>query len=519
LESRLLGADFAYSPTTSDRGPGLSTMKRNVSTHMPPSVLRSLERLGADIRIARLKRNLTAAQLASALQIHRSTLSRVEAGDPMVALGIYAGVLHALGLGTPFADAADPRRDEHGLLLDLQRLPQRARADRRQPLRSPMLRRPAAPDRTLRIGVLGVMSGPAAPWGMVNRHCAEITAEMYNDAGGIDIGGERFKIEVCCFDDVLSALRAAEGARHLTETEGVRYIIGPNVEQTMSAVLPIVERNRAMVFPYSFTRSLYRPPRGNAVLCQVAGYQAIPSIYRHLMRKQGVETISLVAPATAEGLRQRQDASRIATSLGMRVVCESATYRVGADDLESAVEPAVARRPDILALPNVAPLDASRLIGRARDLGFRGLITTESAQDIEHLISTLGADADGIVMVGGASLPETRSRRMEDFMQRFVRRVGAWNDEAGTKAYALEFVLGTLQVAGKAALDDIGPFKAAIPHFAIDNPLARTRASMAYVGAGEFERKRQIGIPLVVNTIRKGRLETLFTQQPEEFLL
>ena len=41
---------------------------------------------------------------------------------------------------------------------------------------------------------------------------------------------------------------------------------------------------------------------------------------------------------------------------------------------------------------------------------------------------------------------------------------------------------------------------------------------MAYVGAGEFRHKWQIGIPLVVNTIRKGQLETLFTQQPEEFL-
>jgi len=41
---------------------------------------------------------------------------------------------------------------------------------------------------------------------------------------------------------------------------------------------------------------------------------------------------------------------------------------------------------------------------------------------------------------------------------------------------------------------------------------------MSYVGAGEFQQKRQIGIPLVVNTIREGRLETLFVHQPEEFL-
>ena len=493
-------------------------MKRDLSLHLSPSVLRSLERFGADIRIARLKRNITAAHLAAALGVHRSTLGRVEAGDPMVALGIYAGVLHALDLGTPFAEAADPRRDEHGLLLDLQRLPQRARTERRLPVRSPAVHRVARAERTLRIGVLGVMSGPAAPWGLVNQHCAEIAAEVHNEAGGIDIGGERFKIEVRCFDDRLSAARAAEGARHLTEVEGVRYIIGPNVEQTMAAALPIVERNRAMLFPYSFTRSLYRPPRGNAVLCQIAGYQAIPSIYRYLISKNGVNTVAFVAPATAEGLRQRQDASRIATSLGMRVVCENATYRVGAENLESAVEIAVSRRPDVLALTNAAPLDASRLIGRARDLGFRGLITTESAQDVDHLLSTLGSDADGLVMVGGASLPDARSRRMEDFVQRFIRRAGAWNDEAGTKVYALEFLLSTLQVAGKAAIDNIDAFKIAMPHFAVENPLDRMRASMAYIGAGEFQHKRQIGIPLVVNTIRRGCLETLFTHQPVEFL-
>ena len=229
---------------------------------------------------------------------------------------------------------------------------------------------------------------------------------MYNEAGGIDIDGERVRIEIVCFDDMLAPSRAADGARYLTEQHAVRYIIGPNVEQTLAAALPVVESNRAMLFPYSFTRSLYRPPRGNAILGQIAGYQAIPFIYRHLIQKEGVETIALVAPATPEGLRQRQDASRIATSLGMRVVSESGTYRVGSDDIEIAVESALARRPDVLALPNVAPFDASRLIGRARDTGFRGVITTESAQDVDHLVKSLGAAADGVIMVGGASLPD-----------------------------------------------------------------------------------------------------------------
>jgi branched-chain amino acid transport system substrate-binding protein len=36
----------------------------------------------------------------------------------------------------------------------------------------------AAQERILKIGVLGVMSGPAASWGLVNKYCAETTAQM-----------------------------------------------------------------------------------------------------------------------------------------------------------------------------------------------------------------------------------------------------------------------------------------------------------------------------------------------------
>ena len=85
---------------------------------------------------------------------------------------------------------------------------------------------------------------------------------------------------------------------------------------------------------------------------------------------------------------------------------------------------------------------------------------------------------------------------MEDFIRRFVGAAGSWNDEAGTKAYALEFVLATIQFAGKAALADTGRFKAVIPHFSIDNPLAKGRSLLAYYGAKDFRQKRQIGIPL-----------------------
>lgn len=496
-------------------------MKRVFEGEVPIAVAASLKKFAGDIRVARLRRGLTAEQLAGSLGVHRTTYGRLEAGDLGVSIGLYAATLYALGLGLPFDDVADPRNDVEGQSLDLARLPRRARAggDRPARARPPRIAALSAPsaDPVLKIGVLGTMSGPAAPWGLVSKHCAEATAEMYNEAGGVEIGGERYRVQIVSVDDGMQPARAAEGARFLTETHDVRYIIGPNVEQTIAAATPVAERNRAMLFPYSFTRSLYRPPHENSVLCQVANYQAAPRIYQYLKESEGVQTFSIVSPSTPEGLQQRTELMKIAKGIGLRLISASGVYHPGADNIERALGPALATIPDVLALPNLAPQDAVRLVARAREMGFSGPITTEAAQDADVLVKAIGSQADGIVMLGGASPTNSRSPRMQDFMTRFVRLAGQWNDEAGTKVHALELILATLQMAGSSALGDIRRYKATIPHFSIENPMSSRRSLLTYWGDRDLKQKRQIGIPLVVNTISRGELKNLFVQEPNEF--
>ena len=62
-----------------------------------PETQRILERMGDQIKTARLRRNLATELVAERAGISRATLWSVEKGSPTVAIGIYAAVLHALG--------------------------------------------------------------------------------------------------------------------------------------------------------------------------------------------------------------------------------------------------------------------------------------------------------------------------------------------------------------------------------------------------------------------------------------
>ncbi len=69
---------------------------KKAAYHILPPTAGILETMGEQIKLARLRRGLTAELTAERAGISRATLWKVEKGNPAVAMGIYAAVLHAL---------------------------------------------------------------------------------------------------------------------------------------------------------------------------------------------------------------------------------------------------------------------------------------------------------------------------------------------------------------------------------------------------------------------------------------
>jgi DNA-binding XRE family transcriptional regulator len=102
-------------------------MRSTVEDTLPPTVKRSLTKLGADMALARKKRKLTTMMITERTGVAKSTYFKLEKGDPLVALSTYAMTVFVLGFGDILGEILYPRGDDQGLLLDAERMPKRIR--------------------------------------------------------------------------------------------------------------------------------------------------------------------------------------------------------------------------------------------------------------------------------------------------------------------------------------------------------------------------------------------------------
>ena len=97
-----------------------------ISKSPPAAVEEILNRLGRNIRTARLRRKLSREELAERVGISRYVLADIEKGKPTTAIAAYLGALWVLGLLRDMREVADPDRDEEGKILERARSPKTA---------------------------------------------------------------------------------------------------------------------------------------------------------------------------------------------------------------------------------------------------------------------------------------------------------------------------------------------------------------------------------------------------------
>ena len=101
-----------------------------MGTKLPRKLEQKMEIVGEQIKLARLRRNLSVAQVAERATCSPLTVSRIEKGVSTVAIGIYLRVLYALQLDEDILWLA--REDTLGKSLQDLALKSRERASKKE---------------------------------------------------------------------------------------------------------------------------------------------------------------------------------------------------------------------------------------------------------------------------------------------------------------------------------------------------------------------------------------------------
>ena len=86
---------------------------------LPPATAGAIEKLGADLAVARLRRKESLRSWAQRLGVTVSTLQRLEAGDPSVGIGIVATALWLIKRDGELRNLAAPEHDQGAIELDV----------------------------------------------------------------------------------------------------------------------------------------------------------------------------------------------------------------------------------------------------------------------------------------------------------------------------------------------------------------------------------------------------------------
>lgn len=103
------------------------TARNKLQTAPPYPVERTLKALGANLRTARLRRNLTIDDMAGKIGTGKRAVADAERGKPSTGIAVYAAMLWALDLLQQMEEVALPERDDEGQTLALSRERGRAR--------------------------------------------------------------------------------------------------------------------------------------------------------------------------------------------------------------------------------------------------------------------------------------------------------------------------------------------------------------------------------------------------------
>lgn len=336
----------------------------------------------------------------------------------------------------------------------------------------------------IRIGVSAPKSGPqAGAAGAVYWPSIELWAQQVNEAGGIDVGGEKMPVELVEYDDKSTPEEAVKNMQRLITQDQVDFIAAPYTTGINLATAALIAKagypqivatgnlNELEPFVAKWPNSFWLLGRASDLSTGIVGTMTE-------LRDAGKigNRIALVHVADAFGLEMMASGKPAFEAAGFEVVYET-SYPLGTQDLAPVVSGAMGADVDAFVAYSYPP-DSFALTEQAQVQGFNPKVFYVGVGGaLTGYGQRFGAAAEGIMAMGGVNSDDPSYAA---FREKHIAVTGVEPDYwASPVVYASMEILaqaittvGSLDRAAVIAEIQTGTFETAIGTVAFDNNIA-----------------------------------------------
>ncbi len=357
----------------------------------------------------------------------------------------------------------------------------------------------AAAEEQLKIGIIATLSGGGTAWGQALQRGVQMAVDEANAAGGVTVGGKKFKLVTVSFDDQYSAGQAKTAADRLVNQEGVHYVFGPVASPSALGSLPVTQPAKVLQFMTGYAGGILKNEWKGAYAFRIGNSNlefSTPIVKWVKSNFPKAKKVGLVAPNDAVGQALLPVLVEAYKSNGFEVWVDY--YERGSKEFTPLMLRMLSQNVDLFDLNSNAPGEAALLVKQAREVGFKGQILQAGGSGIDEIIKVAGKLADGFLKYDTVDFD---APEMKPFVAAYnAKYSGIINGEAPTYYNGVQILLEAIRRA-----DSLDTEK-------VRNELEKTEGfktklfgTVRWTGERDYGVNHQILLPFFIKEVKDGR--------------
>jgi branched-chain amino acid transport system substrate-binding protein len=367
-----------------------------------------------------------------------------------------------------------------------------------------------ASEKVVKMGAIFPLSGRGATWGLAAQKAIIVKQKEVNGRGGLNVGGEKYKIEIIWEDDKYNAAAGRMAAEKLVNRDKVKFIHGSQSSAVILAVQPITEPNKILFLVNSYAKEVLAPDKPYTFRMVLTSNEILQGMYPWMDKTYPkLKKVAFVEPNDASGWSIEKDCKRIAELNQFQVVF-SQFYERGTSDFYPLLNKLIVQKPDFIDFTGAPPGDQALIVKQVRELGYKGKTFSGTTVDPLEFCKIAGIqNAEGHISnthdLLGAYTTEGQKKYHDDYMAIH----GKPFDPVTPKYHLYLDIL--VQAIEKSGSLDPTPVK---------ETMEKTEEWNTIFGAAKFGGKEHYGIqrqiitPVYISEIVNGNLVNRGTMMP-----